>query len=66
MKKCDKPQRYQESVQSDRIQSPDGLDSLDTLREMLVPEASPAPERHEGSPCLELPPRIVTTEGNPG
>ncbi len=65
-KKCNKPQRYQESVQNERLKSPEGLDSLDTLREMPVPEANPAPERPEGSPCLELPPRIFTTEGNPG
>jgi hypothetical protein len=65
-KKCDKPKRYQESVQNERLKSPEGLDSLDALREMPVPEANPAPERPDGSPCLELPPRIFTTEGNPG
>lgn len=62
VKGCDKPQRYQESVQNDRIQAPDDLDTLDTLREMPVPEANPRQERPEGSPCLELPPRIFTTE----
>ena len=66
VKKCDKPQRYQESVQNERLRSPEDLDSLDTLREMPVPEANPAPERPQGSPCLELPPRIFTTEENPG
>ena len=66
VKKCEKPKRYQESVQNERLRSPEDLDSLDTLREMPVPEANPAPERPPGSPCLELPPRIFTTEGNPG
>ena len=66
VKKCNKPQRYQESVQNERLRSPDDLDSLDTLREMPVPEANPSPERAADSPCLELPPRIFTTEGNPG
>ena len=65
-KKCNKPQRYQESVQNERLKAPDGLDGLDTLREMPVPEANPRPERPPEAPCLELPPRIFTTEGNPG
>ena len=65
-KKCNKPQRYQESVQNERLQAPEDLDGLDTLREMPVPEANPRPERSPESPCLELPPRIFTTEGNPG
>lgn len=60
-KACDKPQRYQESVEHERIRSPEGLDNLDSLREMPVPEANPAPERPPGSPCLELPPRILSS-----
>ena len=59
---CDKPQRYQDSAVNSRVQTPDDLDSLDTYREMPVPEANPAPERPPGSPCLELPPRILSTE----
>ena len=58
VKSCDKPQRYQDSSVNERVRTPDDLDSLDTYREMPVPEANPAPERPEGSPCLELPPRI--------
>ena len=58
---CDKPQRYQDSSVNERVRTPDDLDSLDTYREMPVPEANPAPERPAGSPCLELPPRIISS-----
>jgi len=58
---CDKPHRYQESVDHSRLKSPEDLDQLEPLREMPLPEANPAPERPEGSPCLDLPPRISPT-----
>ena len=60
LRSCDDPERYQESVQNDRLRAPDDLDNLDSLREMPVPEANPTPERPPGSPCLELPPRIFS------
>ena len=62
VKSCDKPQRYQDSAVNDRVRTPDDLDNLDTYREMPVPEANPAPDRPAGSPCLELPPRILSSE----
>ena len=62
VKTCDKPQRYQESVENERVRSPDDLDNLDSLREMPVPQANPSPDRPPGSPCLELPPRIISTD----
>ena len=59
LRTCDKPQRYQESAVSERVKSPEDLDELDRQRELRVPEANPVEERPPGSPCLELPPRII-------
>ena len=59
---CDKPQRYQEAVDSEGLKAPEDLDSLEPLREMPLPEANPRPERPKGSPCLDLPPRISPTK----
>jgi hypothetical protein len=58
---CDEPRRYQQAVDHNRVQSPEDLDSLEPLREMPLPQANPTPERPAGSPCLDLPPRIGTT-----
>ena len=55
---CDEPSRYQESMQNERLKSPEDLSELDQLREMPLPKANPAPERPAGSPCLDLPPRV--------
>ncbi len=55
---CDEPRLYQEAVAGPRLEAPEGLDELDSFREMPVPEAAPRPERPEGSPCLDLPPSI--------
>ena len=57
---CDDVQRYQLAVESGRIETPDDLDDLDPLREMPLPEASPRPERPEGSPCIDLPPSVLS------
>ena len=54
---------YQSSVRAPRVQVPEDLDSLDTLREMPLPEPSPRPDRPEGSPCLDRPP-VVAPTGN--
>ena len=59
---CDEPRRYQQAVNSERLQTPEDLDTLQTSLEMPVPEANPRPERPEGSPCLELPPQIQGSE----
>ena len=59
VKTCDKPERYQQATVNDRVRTPEDLDDLDTMREMPVPEANPAQERPPGSPCIDLPPRIL-------
>jgi uncharacterized lipoprotein len=53
---------YQEAVNAPRVQVPEGLDSLEQLRELPLPEASPRPDRPEGAPCLDRPP-VITTIG---
>lgn len=53
---CDKPQRYESSRLGKRIEAPDGLDSLQSTRELTIPDASPRPPRAKDDPCLELPP----------
>ncbi|MCI0517340.1 MAG: hypothetical protein L0Y45_05860 [Woeseiaceae bacterium] len=53
---CTEPEPYQASVEGRRIEVPEGLNALEEGRELKVPDASPAPPRPEGSPCLELPP----------
>ena len=55
---------YQEAVNAPRIQVPEGLDSLEPLREIPLPEASPRPDREEGAPCLDQPPSIITIGGS--
>ena len=59
---CDKPRRYQEAGENERLRTPEDLDSPQPYLEMPVPEANPMPERPKGSPCLDLPPRIAPTE----
>lgn len=56
---CDDVMRYQLAAQGRRIEPPEGLDDLDELKEIPLPEASPRPPRAEGSPCLDLPPVIL-------
>jgi len=58
---CDKVRRYQLAEEGERIETPDDLDGLEPLREMPLPEASPRPERPEGSPCIDLPPSILSS-----
>ena len=57
---CDDIRRYQLAAEGKKIETPDDLDDLDPLREMPLPEASPQPERPEGSPCIDLPPSILS------
>jgi hypothetical protein len=59
---CDEPRRYQQSLQNERLVTPEDLDAPQPGLEMPVPEANPRPERPKGSPCLDLPPRIAPTE----
>ena len=57
---CDDPSPYQLAASGARIQAPPGLDNLDSLKEIPLPEASPAQARATGSPCLELPPIVLS------
>lgn len=57
---CDEVRRYQLAAEGKRIETPDDLDDLEPLREMPLPKASPRPERPPGSPCLDLPPSVLT------
>jgi len=52
---------YKSAVRAPRVQSPSDLDTLEPLREMPLPEASPQKPRPEGSPCLDRPPKIMGT-----
>ena len=55
---CDEEQYYQKAEIGKRVEAPDGLDELDPLREMPLPEASPREPRPEGMPCFDRPPQI--------
>lgn len=55
---CDEVQYYQMSKLGKRVEAPEGLDDLDPVREMPLPEASPREPRPEGSPCFDRPPQI--------
>ena len=52
---------YQNAVSAPRVEAPEGLDDLEPLREMPLPEASPQAPRPEGSPCLDRPPIVIGT-----
>ena len=55
---CDEVQYYQLAKESKPVEAPEGLDDLDPLQQMVVPEASPREPRPEGSPCFDRPPEI--------
>ena len=57
---CDEARLYQQAREGKRIEAPEGLSELDGLKEIPLPEASPRQPRPEGSPCLDLPPNILT------
>ncbi len=57
---CDEPQRYQQVSDGKRIESPEGLDPLNEFMEMPIPRAQDAPVRPPGSPCIDLPPSVLS------
>ena len=57
---CDEEQRYQLAAEGKRLETPDDLDDLEPLREMPLPQASPRPPPPEGSPCIDLPPSVLS------
>ncbi|MEM7431302.1 MAG: hypothetical protein AAF351_05110 [Pseudomonadota bacterium] len=59
---CDELQPYQQVGDYKRVEVPDGLDDLDPLREMPVPEASPRGSREAGLPCIDLPPGATSMQ----
>lgn len=59
---CDEVKFYELAKEGKRIEVPEGLDALDELKEIPLPEASPREARPKGSPCLDLPPAILGQE----
>ena len=55
---CDDIRLYQQAAEGKRVQAPEDLDDLDTLKEIPLPKASPAPPRPPGSPCIDRPPSV--------
>jgi len=55
---CDEVQYYQRSDEGERVQSPEGLDDLDPLKEVPLPESSPRESRPPGSDCFDRPPKV--------
>jgi len=53
---------YQTAVHAPRVQSPEGLDSLDPLNEVPLPAASPQAPWPADGPCLEHPPETLRME----
>ena len=53
---------YQAAVRAPRVVAPDGLDNLDPLDEVPLPEASPREEGAYEGPCLESPPQVLKIE----
>lgn len=59
---CDEHLEYLEAQEHRRVQVPEGLTPLDPEREMDMPEPSPQPPRPAGSPCLDLPPAVLSSD----
>ncbi len=57
---CEEPELYQLAERHERVEAPDDLDDLEPLREMPLPEASPAPPLPAGSPCIDRPPSVLS------
>jgi hypothetical protein len=57
--KCEKGGAYLNAFETPRVRAPEGLDNLDSLREMPLPDASPQSQRPPEGGCLEAPPVLV-------
>ena len=55
---CDEPQFYESATTGRRIEVPDDLDSLDEMKEMVIPEASPRTPRDPALGCVDQPPDL--------
>lgn len=56
--KCDKNVTYLQAREAPRVKAPEGLDDLDALREMPLPQASPQAPHAPDDKCLEHPPVV--------
>ncbi len=59
---CDEEREYQLAQEAPPVRSPDDLDELDEFRKLPLPDAVERPPREKGSPCLDLPPSILSGE----
>jgi len=55
---CDEPGFYEFAESGQRIEAPEGLDNLQAIKELKIPEASPRPPREAGSGCIDRPPTL--------
>lgn len=55
---CDEARLYETAARGKRIESPDGLDPLNELKEIPLPEASSKQTRTPGAPCIDRPPTV--------
>ena len=53
---------YLAALRAPRVAAPEGLDNLNPLSEMPLPEASPREDDGYAGPCLESPPQILIIE----
>lgn len=53
---------YLTALRAPKVQAPEGLDNLDPLNEIPLPEASPRDSEANTSGCLESPPQILIIE----
>jgi len=55
---CEEPEFYESAQPGKRIEAPDDLDNLATVKELRIPEASPRPPRDRSAGCLDRPPTL--------
>ena len=55
---CDKDSPYKNAQSAPPVKAPEGLDNLDPLKAVPLPEANPQAPRPKGMNCLDLPPEI--------
>ena len=56
---CDNEGAYLAASPTPRVRAPEGMDELESYREVPVPEASPQVERPADGRCLEAPPPVT-------
>ena len=56
--KCEDQGTYRLATTTPRVRAPEGLDDLEALKEMPLPEASPRAAEAGAEGCLESPPLI--------